>query len=269
MRIKNHLSKMKKKRQPIGSDNVVEISVPDSWESLTGKQFRRVVACLTSGRSLTSLKMDLFFDFAGMKPLHREGDCFRCKLKGYKGSFLCSPEEIAMAIRALDWVEQQPATPIRPEKLRQCRALDPFLRGESFETFLTCESYFQGYVSTSDENLLDELAAILYPGLKPGKVRPFDRYFCFLWFSGFKSWLMQKYPDFFIPMGAGDSDFGDNEPPDMAKVIAVQVRALTKGDVTKNRQVLESEVHDALAELDALAAEYRKLKASEKKCSTL
>ena len=39
-----------------------------------------------------------------------------------------------------------------------------------------------------------------------------------------------------------------------------QIRALTKGDITKEAQVLRMDVHRALVELDAQALEYEELK---------
>ena len=43
-----------------------------------------------------------------------------------------------------------------------------------------------------------------------------------------------------------------------------QIRALTKGDITKEREVLQMDVHRALTELDAQAKEYEELKRETK-----
>ena len=46
----------------------------------------------------------------------------------------------------------------------------------------------------------------------------------------------------------------------LTEAMNTQIRALTKGDITKEQQVLQMDVHRALTELDAQAREYEELK---------
>ncbi len=67
------------------------------------------------------------------------------------------------------------------------------------------------------------------------------------------------FPNFFKKV-EGD---GDTEPPtydDMRRNIDAQIRALTKGDITKEREILSLEAIRALTELDAQAREYDDLR---------
>ena len=46
----------------------------------------------------------------------------------------------------------------------------------------------------------------------------------------------------------------------LTEAMNTQIRALTKGDITKEQQVLQMDVHRALTELDAQAREYEEFK---------
>ena len=50
----------------------------------------------------------------------------------------------------------------------------------------------------------------------------------------------------------------------LQNIMDTQIRALTKGDITKEREVLQMDVHRALTELDAQAKEYEELKRETK-----
>ena len=72
-----------------------------------------------------------------------------------------------------------------------------------------------------------------------------------------------KYSDFFQPIA--DAPTGGNllssSAPSVEDAMNAQIRALTKGDVTKEAEVLALDTHRALTELNAQAREYRELNA--------
>ena len=70
--------------------------------------------------------------------------------------------------------------------------------------------------------------------------------------DGAKHVLSALYPRLFVAAG-GDDDFGDDAPmaQQQRESMNAQIRALTDGDVTKEPQVLATDVHRALTELDA------------------
>ena len=73
-----------------------------------------------------------------------------------------------------------------------------------------------------------------------------------------------KYSDFFQP--TANADTGGNllgsSAPSVEDAMNTQIRALTKGDVTKEAEVLALDTHRALTELNAQAREYRELNTS-------
>ena len=130
-----------------------------------------------------------------------------------------------------------------------------------FETFIICDNLYQGYLQTQDDALLDELGATLYG--KSIDFKPYERISIFYWFASLKDSLSRKYSDFFQPIA--DAATGGNllgsASPSVEDAMNAQIRALTKGDVTKEAEVLALDTHRALTELNAQAREYKELNA--------
>ena len=74
----------------------------------------------------------------------------------------------------------------------------------------------------------------------------------FLWFMWIKDNFSKSFPHLFKPA----SEEGDY---DMTEAMNAQIRALTGGDITKEKQIEKSDVWRALTELDAKAREAEEL----------
>lgn len=75
----------------------------------------------------------------------------------------------------------------------------------------------------------------------------------FLWFMFVKDNFSKHFPHLFKP--ASES----GEPYDTRAAMDAQIRALTGGDITKEKQIERSDVWRALTELDAKAREAEEL----------
>lgn len=129
-----------------------------------------------------------------------------------------------------------------------------------FETFIICDNLYQGYLSTQNDELLDQLGSTLYN--KPIAFKPYERINIFYWFAALKDSMAQKYSDFFQPVaGAADGNLLGSSATSVEDAMNAQIRALTKGDVTKEAEVLALDTHRALTELNAQAREYKELNA--------
>lgn len=248
---------------------MIDLSIPESWEALSQDQLRWTMHLMSCDIDTDRCRAILFGEFTGICIIghstdgdNKEGG-YLVKVRGYAGIHFVSYREIVLAYATLDWLGTPPRVPVRPDKIAGAAALHPRLAGVTFETFLACESYFQGYVATGDESLIRGMVSLLYPGIREKDIDGYAVTASFFWFSGLKTWLLARYDNFFRPAGAGSMD--DDGMPDMGAIIRTQIRALTKGDITKNAAVLSSELHDALHELDALAAEYEKIKSESRK----
>ena len=73
--------------------------------------------------------------------------------------------------------------------------------------------------------------------------------------------LARRYKHFFVTVENASTQ---NMQERLQQNMNNQIRALTKGDITKEQQVLAMDVHRALVELDAQAREYEELKRETK-----
>jgi len=88
------------------------------------------------------------------------------------------------------------AKPTRPAKLKHRPGIAADFSKVPFELFIICDNLYQGYLQTQSDNLLDELASVLYPGIKT-PLAPWKRIAVFYWFTSLKSSLANRYSDFF------------------------------------------------------------------------
>ncbi len=132
--------------------------------------------------------------------------------------------------------------------------MHPQLSGVPFSSYLSAENYYQGYLATQQEEAVDAIGALLYPGIGT-PLTPAERFVVILWASSLKAEYTRLFPNLF----SSDPDTFAT-PPEQREVMNAQIRALTGGDVTKTADVLSADTLTALTELDAKAREAKELK---------
>ena len=167
---------------------------------------------------------------------------------------------------ALDWLDNVPTLPVRLAKIGSHRAIDAQFQGVPFETFIVCDNLYQGYLATKQDNLLDELAAHLYDTSRI-KLDEAERVSVFYWMASLKTYLASNFKHFFQPIDNASDANGNMFEQEQSQfemlqnAVNAQIRALTKGDITKEQQVLSLNTWRALTELDAQAKEYEEFNA--------
>ena len=242
----------------------IDIKLPTRWEELTQKQLRYLFGLIAQGYSIDEVKAFCLFRWNKITILHRYGDNgYMCK-KG-KQRFVITALQVAQAIAALDWIKTLPATPIRLERIGRLRAIAADFQGVPFETFIICDNLYQGYISTQDDRLLDEMAHHLYRSKYFSliiRLSPADRISVFYWFASLKAMFSREFRNFLQPATSDNANLLDSDRSQyeiLTAAVNAQIRALTKGDVTKEKEVLALDTWRALTELDALAREYQEL----------
>jgi len=246
----------------IGSDITISLKLPNSWEDLRQKQLRYFFTVLALGHSMEEVKVYCLFRWSGLTVLHRHGAGFMCRLG--KQEFVLQPLQVAGAAQSLDWLDSLPAKPIRLECIGRHKARPADFQEVPFEEFIICDNLYQGYLMTQQDGLLDELAAHLYGSsrLKPSDA---ERISVFYWFASLKAMLARQFKHFFQPLGNASGAEGNmfeqskSQYELLNEAVNAQIRALTKGDVTKEKEVLALDTWRALTELDAQAREYEEL----------
>lgn len=227
----------------------MRLCVPTAWEALTDRQLNYVAACMATERFTPA---ELQLRFLRRFVFEGHGEVWR-RLEA---------ADLVRAAEALDWMNEPPRTPVRPARIGNFAALDAHLFDEvlTFGEYLICENLFQGWIATQNAEAVDGMAMLLYRDDEgaPAEGRtwtPGNRFAVLIWWTALKNELAERYDDLFKRVGTEDDDRPMAEK--LRESVDAQIRALTGGDVTKERAVLDTDVHRALTELNAKAREAR------------
>ena len=237
----------------------INFIVPQGWHELSDKQLRYVYQLLANEFATDEVKTLCLLQWSGTKVIGRQ-DSGAYLLKKGKILFEVTPLTLAELLPHLEWLGSIPTVPVRISKINRLHALPADFSEVPFETFIICDNLYQGYLQTQNDELLDQLGATLYG--KSMTFKPYERINIFYWFAALKDTFSRKFPDFFQPIDAatGGNLLGSSSSS-VEDAMNAQIRALTKGDVTKEREVLALDTHRALTELNAQAREYKELNA--------
>lgn len=237
----------------------INFIVPQGWHELSDKQLRYVYQLLANEFATDEVKTLCLLQWSGTKVIGRQ-DSGAYLLKKGKFHFEVTPLILAELLPHLDWLGSIPTVPVRISKINRQHALPADFSEVPFETFIICDNLYQGYLQTQNDELLDQLGATLYG--KSMTFKPYERINIFYWFAALKDTFSRKFPDFFQPIDAatGGNLLGSSAAS-VEDAMNAQIRALTKGDVTKEGEVLALDTHRALTELNAQAREYKELNA--------
>ena len=188
-----------------------------------------------------------------------KGSEYLLRKKGDK-PFRLSASQIHSVCSTLDFLlkEVKEVKPLR--NIRDARPCHYRMYNTPFIRFLSAENFYTAYNKTSDIAALNSLVAALY--LKPSdefddklisqrsayfrRVTIDKKYTVYLWYSGFRSYLSQTFPDIFDRSSTGSElNIRDH--------VMNMIRGLTEGDVTKNEMVQKVQTTEALYELNAKA----------------
>ena len=169
--------------------------------------------------------------------------------------FKITTGQMASAITHLSWTKELPTEPVRLDVVDGAKAVPADISsGFSFDNWLACETLWQVYQLTSNEDMFRQMAEVLYhkPDIKPDAAALLG---IFYWWAAVKSMVSEMFPNFFKPGEGGEAPSADS----MRRNMDAQIRALTKGDITKESEILGMGAIRALTELDAQAREYDEL----------
>jgi hypothetical protein len=234
---------------------VIDLSVPKSWQELPDKELRFVFRLLNGSFTLTQVKTRCLLRWAGMRVLRQEGALFVVRYK--KQVFPISALQITEAISNLEWLGDFPSVPVRLSRIGFHRAVRADLQNVTFEDFLTLDNLYQGYLQTQKADLLHDMALILYQA-RFIRLTKEEATCIFYWFTSVKRYFASLFTNFFSSATDGEAFYPSYKQ--LQDNVNTQIRALTGGDITKEREVLRMDCWRALTELDAKAKDYDELK---------
>ena len=238
-------------------EGVLQLTCPRSWKKMTQEQLRfalHVIGCgmysSVEGRTLMLIR------FTGIEVLERMAGGWTCAVrvaldngKTKRHRFFMQAWQVQDFIKQLEYVDSYESFDVRLESIGGFKAVDALLHKVIFQDYLNMEKYYQGYLATKKQKYALGLARLLYPGGVTA-IDDAELTNCVMWFSYVKSQFSKKYfRKFFKPAPEG------SKAVDWVEQMNAQIRALTDGDITKERTVLDADCWRALTELNAKARE--------------
>lgn len=237
----------------------INLTVPQSWQELTQRQLRHVYTYMARfGQKenqwvkVAAACIRRWNNFWLLTPY---GDNFLIKIHNWEE--IIDRTQINDICLSMRWLSEIPELPVRIDHIDGADAMPPDPTADlTFEQWLACENLYQGYQHTQDKELLRQTAAILY-AKEDITLTPSEVISIFYWWASVKQMVSAMFPNFFKPAPASADSIPDAD--DLRRSVDSQIRALTKGDITKEERILSMSALRALTELDAQAREYDEL----------
>lgn len=239
----------------------IDLTVPAQWSELSDKQMRFFYKLLADERPSVEIKTRCLLRWGGLSVVGRKADG-KYVMRHGKQLFDLSPLAVTEAISVLDWIDEPvPAMPVRPSVLCGRRPLPADFQEVPLRTFIIADNLYQGWLISRSDDLMEILFRTLYPHRSR---RSFFRRenprvvetAVFYWFASVKALFSKRWPDFFQPAPQEGGNMLGTSQTNLEVNMNAMIRALTKGDITKEQEVLEMDTWRALEELNAQAREY-------------
>ena len=247
---------------------VFNISLPTSWAELTDKQLLMVFNLFSRDLSSAEVKTLCLMKWNRLRvlatlPRHR------FLIKRGKEQVVLSTRQVQQATSVLDFLDSFAPMPVRITRIGKHRALPADFEKVPFEQYLYVDNLFQGYLNTQQEELLLQMAQVLYASdhVKPSKAHLVG---IFYWMASLKQYFASLFSNFYKPAPAkGDDNLLGSTQPDIYSQLRdstnAMIRALTGGDITKEAAIMKMDTWRALTELDAKAREVEEFRKATKK----
>ncbi|MGX8697745.1 MAG: hypothetical protein ACSW8D_15295, partial [Prevotella sp.] len=207
------------------------------------------------------MQVSAFLHFCNIEVVRNTDQGWLCRERKTGKAFILDADLLPSLLQSVEWIADAEQMCVRIEQVDKYKAVDFELQELPFGKYLEVENNFQSYLQSKNENCLIELAKILYlvpDGSEGPDFASEELMGSFLWFNAVKQLLGRQFPHFLKPAE------GNREPvtqESLIEAMRAQIRLLTKGDVTKQKYILEeTDTWTALAELDALAKEAEEIK---------
>ncbi len=243
----------------------MSFTVPAGWHDLSQADLRYIFRLLWLFGEHPDwqerVKTAALLHFCSLEVVNRTDRGWLCRKTDTSDSFLLDPALLPSMCERLDWLTRTEEMRVRLEEVGKFKAVDFDLRGLMFGEYLMAENYYQAFLSRKEDGLLVSMGRILYQvpdGVDVPEMKEEVLTGVFLWYAAVKNEFAGWFPNFFKPAG-GNADAVSMES--QRESMQAQIRLLTKGDVTKQKYILnETDTWTALAELDALAKEAEEIK---------
>lgn len=243
----------------------IYLKAPAGWHDISAEGFLFVSKLFEEQLSESEFLTRCLIDFTGIDPVqHRievnDGELLFEFLDPEGKLFSLSAEQMKSLTDELRWLLDSVGLCRLPERLGGLFPVDSRLFGITLEEYLLADQLYASYSVNKRIDDLNRFVAVFYR--KKGDKwdeRDYKKYVniirsvpnhaknaVYLWFTGLKKWIMDKYPYMFgDPASAGETSILS---PD--EHILRLFSSLNDGDVTRNKEILHTHVHEVFYELN-------------------
>lgn len=246
---------------------VIDVAMPRGWNDMSQEQLRFFFIMIDDCDSMQQVMTRCFLRWGNIEVIGRTPKSNDYILRKGKTYFSVSPLDLCIWMRPICWMEMPPSKPVVLEKYgHRHKAIDPLFKGVPFGQYLACIANWSDIMDsgTLDYKSMSDLCNILY-GFRPKRIRKEFVGCIVYWMSAIQDYFSGRFKDLFAPASSDGQGSLGSSSRSLQDSVNAMIRALTKGDVLKEKAVLETDTWRALTELDAQAGETRQIKDSMKK----
>ena len=243
--------------------------LPEAWHQLTLDQVYAVSKLFIRNNGTKDFVVRFFMAISGWKLLRKKefteaGKSWYWFSAKRKGKFLVDGDLYTDFVKSLEWIVSDiKLISILPE-FGWFKPVDVRLYEVTLDEYLFLDSAFTSYVKSTKVKYLNRMLAIVYrtknetwnSNILNKKARwfwlvPFyKKYVIFIWYVGLKSFLKTEYP--FVWQSSGSGEISQSQ------AVLNLLSSLNNGDVTKNKELFKTHVHEAFYELNLKAEQAAK-----------
>lgn len=244
---------------------VIDVAIPQGWHELTQRQLRFAFDIIARAATKEYLMVHCFLRWSGLKVLARDKATGAYILRRGKDIFSVSPLGMQQWIRPIGWIASPPESPVILRRIgRHAPACHEMFEGVEFGTYLNVSFLYNAYSTRADDSLISGMAEILY-GFRPRRIRPWLRTCILFWMYSLQKTLASHFPSLFSRQTESHAGTGTLAGTSIEDSTDAMIRALTKGDVLKEKEILRIDTWRALTELEAIAKESLMIQQAMKK----
>ena len=178
------------------------LSLPTDWQSLSDSQLQYFFTQLSDDLPMEEILTLCLFKWADLRVLCKthDGSYLVKRRHKQKQEATLTIRQVQVATASLDFLRQFAPLPVRISKIRRATAIEADFQRVPFSTFISADNYYQGFLHTKDEALLNHLATLLYPMVKSRHLTTPLLRNTFYWFSSLKQYFSRLFPHFLQPI---------------------------------------------------------------------
>lgn len=232
----------------------MDFHCPISWAEMFDFQKRKAVEMMLKYPTMKA-KVRFLLWYNDLHVVRRKENgkwilCCRDKWWFKTHVFILSDLQIRNVIEKMDWMAWDKYNDNMKFVQGYC-SVDKYLHGVKFGDYLNMEKYYQMVIATKQKDYERYLGEMMYPGTEGKKFSEVELANVMLWYTHIKTRFAVIFPHFYRRV-----EEAQQEETDALKIIDqmnMQIRALTKGDVAKEPEIMNVDCWRALTELDTLA----------------